>query len=270
MKILGIIVGLAMLFTLTACDMTPVEPLVTGECTDHTATSLTAHATVNKLESGSLTRRGFVFMEGTAGEPAFNVTPLVNPSFEEGNGVPTGWASAQESERSTEQAKAGSYALKVTGRESDGQHWTYQVLDDMSYLAGEYLTLGAWLWCDTPDRLRLGLRAYEGSEQLGVSWSACHPGDGQWHWVSVARRMDAGVDRIRVDVQITEGTVISGYADGVVLVRNAVFEDGTFGIGEYSLVITGLEPDTSYRVRAFVANVAGVSHGNTVTCQTLP
>ncbi len=268
MKILGIIVALLMPFTLVACDS--VDPLVTDECTDSTSTSLTAHATVNKLEAGSLVRRGFFFMEGTEGEPAFNVTPLVNPSFEEGNGVPTGWTSAQESVRSTEQVKVGSYSIKVTGRDSDGQHWTYQFLDDMSHLEGEYVTFGVWLWCNTPDRLCLGLRAYEGSEQLGASFSSQHPGDGQWHWISVTRQMDAGVDRIRVDVHIAAGTVISGYADGAVLASNAVFEDGAFGTGEYSLVITGLEPDTSYRVRAFVANVAGVSYGNTVTCQTLP
>jgi len=49
-----------------------------------------------------------------------------------------------------------------------------------------------------------------------------------------------------------------------------VDETGEFGSGTYSLVITGLEPDTWYRIMAFAENELGIGYGNIVICKTLP
>lgn len=48
------------------------------------------------------------------------------------------------------------------------------------------------------------------------------------------------------------------------------YEDGTFGTGAYSLTISGLDPNTSYRVRAYALNSIGTGYGNTVTALTCP
>jgi hypothetical protein len=47
-----------------------------------------------------------------------------------------------------------------------------------------------------------------------------------------------------------------------------VDETGTFGSGAYSLPITGLVPDTWYRIMAFAENGLGTGYGNVVTCKT--
>jgi hypothetical protein len=47
-----------------------------------------------------------------------------------------------------------------------------------------------------------------------------------------------------------------------------VYETGSFGTGAYSLPITGLLPDTWYRIMAFAENGLGTGYGNVVTCKT--
>jgi hypothetical protein len=51
---------------------------------------------------------------------------------------------------------------------------------------------------------------------------------------------------------------------------DSVDETGNFGSGAYSLAITGLVPDTWYRIMAFADNGLGTGYGNVVTCKTLP
>jgi hypothetical protein len=50
---------------------------------------------------------------------------------------------------------------------------------------------------------------------------------------------------------------------------SVVYEDGNFGIGSYSLNITGLSAGTAYRVRAYAINPGGTGYGNTVQMVTL-
>jgi len=47
-----------------------------------------------------------------------------------------------------------------------------------------------------------------------------------------------------------------------------VDETGDFGTGTYSLDITGLKPDTWYRIMAFAENGLGTGYANVVTCKT--
>jgi len=254
---------------LPSCDST-TPALVTGECTDPTVNSLTAHATVDRLEAGSLSRRGFVFAEGTAGDPAFNITPLVNPSFELED-PPTGWTAFDGVlVKSTEQVKWGNYSGKLTQSATGTRAFIGQTIPNLSEYWGKTITLGAWVWCDTPDRARVAL-ADRVDGDWGLSYSSYHPGDAEWHFLTVTRAIRTNPDASWVQpLRIGGGaSIISAYADGAILVENAVFEDGEFDTGSYSLIITGLKPDTSYRVRAFVENEAGISYGNTVTCKTL-
>jgi len=271
MKILGIIIALFVLFTLVACDNEePLEPLVTGECTNATTTSLTAHATVNSLEDGSLSRRGFVYMEGTDGDTALNITiiPLVNPSFEDGD-PPTGWSVYLVSRaRVSDPVKAGNYSVEIISEEDEAGNLYQRNPIPETEVEGETLIFGAWVYATAGDRVCVAIRdVVEGNHAM--TSSACHPGDGSWHWLTVTRTLRTNLDYWNVEIRIKSGSEISVYADGAALVENAVFEDVEFGTGEYSLVITGLKPDTSYRVRAFVENEAGIGYGDVVSCKTL-
>ena len=50
---------------------------------------------------------------------------------------------------------------------------------------------------------------------------------------------------------------------------SVAYDDGSFGTGAFTKSITGLTPNTSYRVRAYAVNSAGTSYGTTVQVTTL-
>lgn len=50
---------------------------------------------------------------------------------------------------------------------------------------------------------------------------------------------------------------------------SVAYDDGDFGTGAYTKSITGLTPDTSYRVRAYAINSEGTSYGETCQIKTL-
>ena len=50
---------------------------------------------------------------------------------------------------------------------------------------------------------------------------------------------------------------------------SVAYDDGDFGTGAFTKSITGLTPNTSYRVRAYAVNSAGTSYGTTVQVTTL-
>jgi len=50
---------------------------------------------------------------------------------------------------------------------------------------------------------------------------------------------------------------------------SVAYDDGSFGTGAFTKSITGLTPNTSYRVRAYAVNSAGTSYGTTVDVKTL-
>jgi len=50
--------------------------------------------------------------------------------------------------------------------------------------------------------------------------------------------------------------------------NSVAYDDGEFGTGAYTKVITGLSPNTNYRVRAYAINLAGLGYGITVQLTT--
>ena len=50
---------------------------------------------------------------------------------------------------------------------------------------------------------------------------------------------------------------------------SVAYDDGTFGTGTFSKVLTGLSPSTNYRVRPYAVNSAGTGYGTTVQLTTL-
>jgi hypothetical protein len=262
--LIGVIALFPVLSIFPSCQSTtPV--LVTLNCTDPTTSSLTANAEVNRLEAGPLSRRGFVYWEGTEGDPALNITviPLVNPSFEDGD-PPTGWTYSRGTfARSQVQTKSDSYSGSLTMNESESNAVVLQDIPNYSDYIGKTVVLGAWVYATEANQTRLCL-ADGGSSKF----SSYHSGGGGWEFLTTPPLLvDAGATRLRLHFYTYSTTV--AYIDGAVLMENAVFEDGDFGTGTYSLNITGLKASTSYVIRAFVENTAGISYGNnTVTCQT--
>lgn len=53
------------------------------------------------------------------------------------------------------------------------------------------------------------------------------------------------------------------------IANSTAYDDGTFGTGAFSKVITGLTPATNYRVRPYATNSAGTGYGTTVQLTTL-
>lgn len=268
---IGIMIIVVITILPLGCQLEPTEPLVTGDCTDQTTNSLTAHATVNSLEAGTLSRRGFVWLEGDSGDPGLNLTsiPPVNPSFEEGD-PPDGWSYFQpgvsgEYSRSTEQVKSGTYSLEAISYDYKNAIIT-QVIPDWEQYKGKTVTLGVWVWANRRADIMIRWGGF-----WDVTSSGPHPGDSQWRWMTASRTIRDTDTSLMVMLRAGSGDTLSttAYFDGAVLIENAVFEDGEFGTGSYSLIITGLKPDTSYNVRAFRVNEAGIGYGNTVTCKTL-
>jgi hypothetical protein len=213
-----------------------------------------------------------VYWNGTEGDPTFNIIPLLNPSFEEGN-PPTGWSVYQANmTRVSDPVKAGNYSVAITSQEDKTGNLFQRNPIPASKAEGRAFTFGAWVYATAGDRVRVSIRDVVGGNHAMTS-SACHPGDGNWHWLTVTRTLRSNLDYWNVEIGIGSGSEVSIYADGAILVEGsellAVFEDGKFGNGTYSLDITGLEPDTWYRVRAFAENEAGIGYGGAVTCQTL-
>ena len=274
MRKLGIIIALLLLLTLVACgSSTPA--LVTHDCTDRATDSLRAQGEVKDIGAGLLSKRGFVWLEGDSGDSELNLIPLVNPSFEEGAGVPTGWAKIGSSsvsqsgdsvfgDNSTEIERMHSSEPRVLGTDPGN-----------TASASEGETFSAWGMCKRVSGTGNGgfrLEFYDsGGTRLSLVTGNAYKGT-DWGVIQVTGTAPA--DTVWARLRLRIGTRYDVFRfDGIMFVKGsqllAVFEDGEFSTGTYSLTIEDLEPDTSYRVQAFGENEAGIGYGNTVTGKTL-
>jgi hypothetical protein len=260
------IIGVIIIFP--SCLTTATPPtLVTYNSTTSTTTYITAKGEVTNTGGSLLSTRGFVYMEGTAGDPVLNNITLVNPSFESGD-PPEGWTYRNSTQVSrVRDAKVGNYSLEY--QYPGGGSWPYVSLDQ-TFNATEWgnktLTFGAWVKSDSAS---VGLFF---TNWGGGWWStgSYHPGDSQWHYITCRATIPTTLTA-NWSVGILSWNTTASYTfwvDDVVLVENAVFEGGSFDIGNYTLTINQLKPATSYRIRAFGENSAGIGYGNTMTCQT--
>ena len=272
------IVAVVVIITLQTPTPVPASEsmLVTYDCTDHATTSLKAQADVTDDGGDWVTRRGFQYLAGDSGDPP-GIIALVNPSFEDGNAVAANWTyrNSDHASRVSDPVKTGSYALKYEYPKDTPYGFARTALFDRTEWGGRDITIGAWVKTDIGDRVRI--QCYEwGGVWTMFAASSYHPGDGEWHFLigSGTVPTDLTADfAIMVTLATTRTEDITFYADGFFAVEaselKAVFEDGEFGTGTYSLDITRLKPDTWYRIRTFAENEAGVGYGNVVSCKTL-
>jgi hypothetical protein len=62
---------------------------------------------------------------------------------------------------------------------------------------------------------------------------------------------------------------MTGTSGDPTIANSTAYDDGTFGTGAFSKVITGITPSTNYRVRPYATNSAGTGYGTTVQLTTL-
>jgi hypothetical protein len=258
--LIGVIALLSLISILPSCLPTG-SALITLNCTGIAKSSLTANAKVNHLVAGSISRRGFVYWEGNT---ALNVTVIniTNPSFEEGN-PPTGWSCSRGTYATSDvQKKLGLYSCALTMNANQTNAAVYQNIPNYKDYVGKTVCLGAWVYATQAHQARLFLDA-------GVQASAIYnSGAAGWEFL-VTPPMTVQGNATQLQMLLFTYNTTATYIDGVALLGDAAFEDGDFSTGPYSLNITGLKSGTSYGIRAFVQNEAGVSYGNNVTCATL-
>ena len=117
--------------------------------------------------------------------------------------------------------KIGAYSAKLTSTTVAGQYnYLWRDVHDsfgIAYWRGRTITVGAWLWCDTASALRICVSD-------GV-WSGgtYHPGDGQWHWVTVTHTIKADASIVRPYALIHSGSGVArvGYVDCITLVEGS-------------------------------------------------
>ena len=117
-------------------------------------------------------------------------------------------------------AKIGSYSAKVTTSGADGGYThIYQRIHSergIEYWRGRTITVGCWmLFSGAGDSARLIVR-----DDIHNA-SKYHPGDGEWHWLTVTFTVDQSATYIQVYpyIQSTFGSVEAMYVDGVTAVE---------------------------------------------------
>lgn len=117
--------------------------------------------------------------------------------------------------------KIGAYSAKLTSTTVAGEYkYLYRDVHDsfgIAYWRGRTITVGAWLWCDTAGAFSIRVQDGVGSD------STYHPGDGQWHWVTVTYTIDASASIVRpyAFIQSGDGVARVGYVDGMTLVEGS-------------------------------------------------
>ena len=117
--------------------------------------------------------------------------------------------------------KIGAYSAKLTSTTVAGQYnYLWRDVHDsfgIAYWRGRTITVGAWLWCDTAGAFSIRVQDGVGSD------STYHPGDGQWHWVTVTYTINASASIVRpyAFIQSGDGVARVGYVDGMILVEGS-------------------------------------------------
>jgi hypothetical protein len=166
-------------------------------------------------------------------ETSYQANLVSNSSFETGT-PPTGWGTGGDPAltftRDSSKAVYGSNSARVVCTDTS-VHVVGQSLAGLS--DGMTITIGAWVWSSTAN---IGYLT-----TWGGAFSSAHPGDSQWHWLSVTNTTTGG-NHYAYLVMTGVGTA---YFDGVIVVlgsslRNAnpnqyynlnLYLDGAFTAG---------------------------------------
>jgi RHS repeat-associated protein len=141
----------------------------------------------------------------------FSSNVIANANMESGN-PPDSWTlygSGASQSQSTAQVKNGLYSLALTRSGSDCV--SYQALTGYQQYADKTVTFGAWVWSDTANSASIYV-----DDGVSYAQSAYHPGDSQWHWLTVSYTVSSSPYFVaaRLAVYNTDATA---YFDGALI-----------------------------------------------------
>lgn len=94
----------------------------------------------------------------------------------------------------------------------------------VEYWRNRFVTFGCWIWCDVADTACLLI------EDTVVSISSAHPGDSQWHWITITRQIVNDAPGVWPQLAIL-GRTASAYYSGAIVV------EGTSAFAYSNLVV---------------------------------
>jgi len=255
-------------FLIVIGETPAVAPTVTTQAVSSIGTtSATGNGNITDTGGVNPHLRGIAYMPASSGDISF--IPLPNPSFEDST---LGWTGAGTLARSSEQAKYGTYSMKVTWA-SGGEAYGEVHPTPATYL-GKKITFSAWVWSSVANMACLNIYDNAGAGYEAVQ-SAYHPGDSTWRLLTVSKTLRSGLTDLILRCRIATGSANSAYFDGVLspysdsVSPTLAIDSGNYSTGAFTKALTGLTPNTDYRAVAFAQNSAGTSYGSTVDLTTL-
>jgi hypothetical protein len=132
--------------------------------------------------------------------------------------APDGWTLAGADaviERSI--ARLLPYSAKLTRVDADCEiSQRFESEKGLLYWRGKTVTLGGWVYASVADRVRIGI--YE--DVPGSTYSSYHPGDSEWHWLSVTVTINLNTTEVYAKCYVDTGNT-DGYFDGIMLIQGA-------------------------------------------------
>ena len=147
-----------------------------------------------------------------------------NGGFEDGN-PPTGWMAwgAPTYPTITQESsiiRTGQHSIKLTnannGSLGNAGQWSESYNSPASF-QGKAFTFGAWVYASVPNRVFISIW----DNVTGDTVSAYHPGDSQWHLLTVTKTVSPSATLMHpTALYISSGSQISAYADDAALISN--------------------------------------------------
>lgn len=136
----------------------------------------------------------------------------------------TAWGGASLTRDSTH-VHSGAYAARVTG--GGFNTGIYQPIG--GFYVGKTITVGCWVWADAPNFARI--------TTWGGAYSPYHPGDSQWHYLTVTNVIQATEQNLYC---ITDDNVHTAWFDDYVAITNEVLPGDLFY--QYNDILIGIRP----------------------------
>ncbi len=263
----------------------PPEPYVTTQsCTDIAGTSVTGNGNIVGIGKASPTTRGICYKEGVR-ESLYATKAPGTMSIENRSGGDVNWINPDNAKTSDNTystvtlSSQSSHYLKATNFNFDiptnaTVKWVSVIIEaktangEVRIFAktiknGVYSTFGLGnLFNTTEETIKIG------------KWGTWTPSEinssnfGAGICISSDVTDTISVDSIKIEVEYTMPDSVPNTGIPTIY-DDKVYDTGSFGTGEFSKLITGLTPNTYYRVRAYATNSSGTGYGSTVTVKTL-
>jgi hypothetical protein len=169
-----------------------------------------------------------------------------NPGFETWSGgdnvAPDGWSLNLGSISKESTVKLfGNYSAKMYGSASFEFYQNIESVRGINYWKGKTITVGVWIWSATSGNYYSYV-----TDGVNASISSAHPGDSQWHFITVTHIVYSNATVIRPEV-VCGATSSTVYADNIILVEGAYINS----LQSYSS--SSIKTQGSYSLKGYAA-----------------